>query len=204
MNTAQPPGDTGKKAKVFGVGLPRCGGQTLQAALSTLFKRNVWHSPGNNWHVIDESPCLGAVEVFASPFWLEENYPGSIYIYNYRDIDSWVTSCARNYRRSQQRNWNHPLWRYPLSQFEAYYTEYYDRWLEFTRSISEPIRCFELNIVEQPRWLELCKGLQVTEPDVAFPRVDQHGARKKVKPPLTFNSIPLDLGDVMDTGRGLF
>lgn len=181
-------------AKVFGVGLPRSGGQSLQAALSKLFKQQVWHSPGNDWSVIDEKLCLGAVEVFASPTWLEENYPGSLYIYNYRDFDSWMESCSRNYRRSQTRHWNHPIWRYPLSQFKEYYVEYYDRWVDFGLDLNEPQRCVNIDLIKNPNWKELCAGLQQPPPKYKFPRVDTHGVRKRrvLQPTKEFEKFGLD------------
>jgi hypothetical protein len=158
--------------KIFGIGLPRCGGQTLQAALQILYPdERVWHSPGNNWAVMDDTgPWRAAVEVFAPPAWLSQNYRDAIFIYNGRALDDWLHSCASVYNQSAR--WNHPLWKYPLSQFESYRRAYErSRFDRYPRD-----RIYTLDLISTPthwNWYELCKILDRPIPDVPFPRVDR-------------------------------
>ena len=162
------------ESKIFGVGLPRCAGQTLRSALSLLYPKNrVWHSPGNRWYKLEEKGnWCSAVEVFASPLWLETNFPGSIYIYNNRELDSWLGSCTRSYQLSQDQNWNHPLWRYPLSQFEDYYHNHLDMWMEESQIVC-PGRVFIIDMIKYPNWVQLCDALNLPIPHLLkFPNVD--------------------------------
>jgi hypothetical protein len=139
---------------------------------------NVWHSPGSNWHKMDEcpEPWVGAVEVFAGPEWLEENYPGSIYIYNYRSLDTWLQSCASVWHKAQKLNWNNPLWKYPMSQFEDYYWRHNHTWLDSSVRLGR--RYFEVDLIKEPNWVKLCAGLHIDKlPEWPFPKVDNHGNR---------------------------
>jgi len=170
--------------KIWGCGLPRSGGQTLQVCLQILYPSHViYHSPGNRWSELDQhTNLLGAVEVFAPLTWLNENYPGSIYIYNRREIGSWLKSCASVYHQSD--DWNHPLWLYPWSQFEHYHDDYYDTWCEFCGSLESGSLLFEIDLIHNPTWDELCAALALPIPDVPFPRVD------RVKNPLGHAALP--------------
>ena len=158
------------KSKIFVVGLPRCGGQTITRALQMLFPNYpVWHSPGNAWSKMGGG-FLAATEVFAPIPWLERRYPGSIYLYNDRDEESWFRSCQSVYGQSSQ--WNHPLWKYSLSQFMDYRKDYNFNQTSFNQSIP-PERRKIINIIDNPNWAELCDALQLDPPNMPFPKIDQ-------------------------------
>jgi len=159
--------------KIWSVGLPRSGGQSLQAALAQLLGRPVWHSPGNRWdHMEASGDYAGAVEVFAPFSWLNLTYPDSIFIWNERDTTSWLESCRSVYEKSQKQHYNHPIWRYPLSQFVDYYLDAYSRWIVFRDA--HPGQCFEIAIIEYPNWVQLCDLLEIPIPiGRRFPRVDR-------------------------------
>jgi len=147
--------------KVFGIGLPRCGGQTLQAALSYLVGCCA-HSPGGNWDLFDNHQAFA--EVYVHPITLMERYGKQtcVFVLNARDEESWLRSCESVYDRSD--GWNHPLWRHPLESFSLYGAHYLETRIEHASTIS---------IVESPRWDELCSILGVPVPDIPFPRIDR-------------------------------
>lgn len=157
---------------IFGIGLPRSAGQTLGAALQTLYPEyKVWHSiTGPNWHVLDDT-AVAAVEVYAPYQWLERHWPGSLFIANYRDPESWLGSCERLYGKSQERNYNHPLWKYPPSSWLDYYNDYHE---QIENRVPEH-RLLWWNILEDPTWDSVCDFLDVPVPDAPFPNVDKHG-----------------------------
>lgn len=157
--------------KVFGIGLPRCAGQTLQQALAVLTGRRVWHSANSLGVMADED--LGAVECWFPVPYLEKEFPGSKYIVNVRDVDAWLRSCESVYSRSS--SWNNPLWKYPLDSFRYYRDEYLSARLG---KCSIPDRVLVWDVTEDPCWGPLCDFLHVSPPAVPFPRVD------RVKDPL--------------------
>lgn len=151
---------------IFGIGLPRSAGQTLQYALSILGFNTV-HSPGSNWEAVDKPGIDGAVEVFAPPQWLVDNYPGCKLIFNVREMDSWLASCMKVWNKSQRLNWNHPIWKYPMSQFEQYRIAYYTE--------ASYYQCEKVDLIANPSWDDLCRILDVPVPEVPFPNIDRHG-----------------------------
>lgn len=158
--------------KIFGIGLPRCGGQTLQMALGTVTGKRIWHSVGKHYNQIQPDHG-GAVECFAPVSWLDDNYPDCKFVWNLRDVDSWLASCERVYHKSA--GWNHPLWLYPLSQFRDYYEEYCDNLRRWCKSVYLEDRILQWNIMENPSWQPLCDFLGVPVPNERFPNVDRVG-----------------------------
>jgi hypothetical protein len=157
---------------IFGIGLPRCAGQTLGAALQILHpEQPVWHSiTGAKWDVL-KPEHVGAVEVYAPYAWLERHWPNSLYIANWRECNSWIKSCERVWHQSQQNGWNHPLWEYPPSSWSDYYEEY---WEGVSNRVPEH-RLLWWNILEDPSWNTICDFLDLPIPDQPFPNSDVHG-----------------------------
>lgn len=165
--------------KVFGIGLPRCGGQTLQSALSQLLGQCT-HSPGNSGeeYYAQSASC---VEVFRHPAVLDKLYPDCKFIVNTRSRKPWLKSCAKVY--PQSASWNHPIWKYPLSDFESYADEYFNsryQWFnEAMASAQRKLRVFFWDFTAHPMWQGLCSFLDIPVPDVEFPNVDPVGRRRK-------------------------
>jgi hypothetical protein len=177
--------------KVFGVGLPRSGGQTLGRALHILYGAPAIHSPGNNWQAVDNARC--SVELFAPPWWLDGKYRCKI-IYNDRDEQDWLASCKSVYHLSAQ--WNHPLWKYHIDQFSAYRDDYLEGWLaqdHLQRSRRDACggeSNFLLHdFTKDPSWEPLCDFLKLPNPGVAFPRVDAVKPSTVVYPPLRTRNL---------------
>jgi hypothetical protein len=158
--------------KIFGIGLPRSGGQSLQHALVQLTGRAIIHSPGVQlYRYMQDDSIAGAVEVFAPLVWLEREYPDSLYVYNERCTDDIVKSCRRAYADSAQ--WNHPIWKYHIGQFRDYCQSYkLDHQVE-THVMMIGGRVLFHDFVKLPRWDELCAFLDVPVPDEPYPRVDR-------------------------------
>lgn len=178
--------------KVWGIGLPRSAGQTLQQALSILLPGDIFHSPGNQLERCMLVPGIqGAVEVFHPIPWLKRRWPDSLFIFNHReDADAWLQSCAGVYHKSE--NWNNPIWRYPLDAFPDYRSMY------CTNRLMEASGCgwdhggdgmlLEWDFLKDPCWGPLCEFFEAKTPDQPFPNIDNHGesaTRQQPPGPLT-------------------
>jgi len=157
---------------VFGIGLPRCGGQTLQAALAELTGKQIIHSPGKSLPQLIglEDSIGGAVEVFAPVPYLLENFPDCKLILNIRDKNAWLNSCVSVFRASS--GWNHPIWFYPLDHFRHYAGEYLDVRERYITSLRPKKRTLVTDITRAAEWDRLAEFLEVPVPDKPFPRVD--------------------------------
>lgn len=155
---------------IFGIGLPRCGGQTLHHALATLTGKKIMHSPGRRWGLLTPD-YGGAVECFAPIPWLLKMYPGCKFVWNMRDFEPWLASCQRVYNQSHK--FNHPLWLHPLEQFEAYREDYYIRTVNSIYGRAD--RFLRWDITANPSWEPLCEFLELPVPHTRFPNVDRVG-----------------------------
>lgn len=154
-------------AKVFGIGLPRTAGQSLQQALAIILKREVWHSVDSLDVIKPEHG--GAVECWFPISEIEKAFPGSLYILNVRDRAEWLESCRSVYGRSQSESWNNPLWREPLEEFPAYA----DKYLVDRLGTKLADRMLIWDITQDPCWGPLCAFLHVNPPTASFPRLDR-------------------------------
>lgn len=152
---------------VIAIGLPRCGGQSLQQALSVLTGRRIWHSVGRDLSVI-QSGDGGMVECWYSPEFIQTRWPDAKIIYNCRAFKPWVASCTRVYGQSDR--WNNPLWAYPLESFPYYYSDYFQTRAEYFAGEWLPH-----DFTEKPRWEPLCDFLGVPVPDMPYPNTDRVG-----------------------------
>lgn len=155
---------------IFAVGLPRSGGQSLLQALTVLTGRQFWHSISpTRWHVL-EPHHGGAVEVYAPICWLEKRYPGPHqYIVNVRACQPWLASCERQWPRSQNDHWNHPLWRYHPTQMTAYRAAYEQM---RKKELGDKATLW-LDITQQRGYEVLAAFLRVDTPPLEWPRVDR-------------------------------
>lgn len=158
---------------IIAIGLPRSGGQTLQQCLAHLLGGQVIHSPGNRLEeFIEDGKTVAMVEVFAPLLYLQDTFDDLTLIYNSRDHSDWLKSCEKVYERSQHLNWNHPIWRYPLSQFSDYRGDY-----EEALDSYPVLPVSYINVVDNPSWDDLCDVLGVPIPDAPFPNIDYHSGR---------------------------
>lgn len=160
--------------KIFAVGLPRCGGQSLQQALHLLTGKNFHHSLGRNFNFLQHHDG-GAVEVWQPISWLEEQFPGSLYILNTRDVESWLKSCERVYPMSEY--WNNPIWSSPLSAFEHYRNDHEYSIREAFDCSLDFVRWIEHDFVNKPSWEPLCEFLEMDIKSLAndYPNTDKVG-----------------------------
>ena len=176
---------------IFGIGLPRCAGQSLQQAISILTGKRCWHSLGRNWDALDPETDAGAVEVWQPISWLEEKFPESKYILNVReDLNSWISSCERVYQKSI--NYNNPLWQNPLNAFPNYRKDYEYERMEYPEI--SPLKILVWDFVENPHWGRLCRFLGVDEPSQPFPNVDIHGRPQQPQDGLNQTNFKFDFG----------
>lgn len=147
---------------IYGIGLPRSGGQSLCKALAILCGECV-HSPGNQ-----PINAPAAVEVFRHPRSILQEDPDAKFILNVRDPENWLRSCSRVYHKS--KDWNHPIWKYPLRDFEVYRQDYLMLRREWIGGVTGGIYWRA-----EQGWEPLCDFLELPIPDVPFPNFDAAG-----------------------------
>lgn len=162
------------RPKIFGIGLPRCAGQTLQRALSILTQDVICHSLDSPDQL---GNAVGTVECWWPIATIEKRFPGSKYILNTRDANDWLKSCESVYAGS--KTWNNPIWKYPIEAFCDYRAEYLRARfrpclpLSGGRPLAEG-RMLIVDLIDDPCWQPLAEFLQVPVPTaVPFPRVDR-------------------------------
>ena len=144
---------------VYGIGLPRSGGQSLKAVLIELLGGCI-HGPSTNVKAFDH-PC---VEVFRHPDQLRIKHPACKFIFNVRwDADSWLRSCAKVYPVSTK--WQNPIWKYPLCDF----LDYRKRYIEERLRIDD---CLVWDLTADPTWDKVCEFLGKPVPQRPFPNLD--------------------------------
>jgi len=168
------------KPRIWGIGLPRCAGQTLQQALAHFLQpgERIIHSPAWNWDNLQPTDPFfrGAVEVFAPLPWIERHYPGSFYVFNIRDREVWLQSCLKHWTRSHVQNWMHPLWRYHWTQFEDYARSYLDERWDYLNHYVDSDRWISWDITHNPSWepLEELFDYILPDPKPPFPNKDRY------------------------------
>lgn len=157
---------------VFGIGLPRCCGQTLQAAIAGVTGKTCWHSPGRNLRL--RADDAGAVEVYLPLNTLRSKYPGCKFVLNWRERGEWLGSCLSRWEQSQAEGWNHWMWsHYHPDQWPFLYDEYMTtRRISLTLPVHIAGDMLQWDITREPSWEPLCKFLSCPVPDIPFPRRD--------------------------------
>jgi hypothetical protein len=113
---------------IFFIGLPRCGGQSINQVMKKLYPHlDPWHSvEADKWDAKINHKCSAIVECFAPLNWCIKcpiRKPHT-FVYNHRDVDSWYESCIRFRDRAKERRWNHPLWNLSECQWRDYHAEH--------------------------------------------------------------------------------
>lgn len=94
------------RPRVFGIGLSRTGTQSLATALQVLGYR-VKHWPMHMWDIHASEACTD-ISVSCRFEFLDSLYPGSRFVYTERDLDSWLLSCERWWRRNNRPQLDDP------------------------------------------------------------------------------------------------
>ena len=145
--------------KVFSVGLPRTGNQSLRRALEIIGYKSVGHD--NNLQLL--AGLEACVEVRYSIKMLEKAYPNSLYIFTDRpNREEWFRSCHNMYPKVLS-DWN-PFWQ--LTDWPAAYEERLNEIQELPKD-----RLLIFNVFLN-NWHPLCEFLNKPIPDVPFPKVD--------------------------------
>lgn len=167
---------------IIAVGLPRCGGHSLQQAISILTRSTCWHSvEPDKLHVVDGS--AGFVECWLPITYLRRRFPDARFILNVRDEQDWSRSVRSVW--DSRHGFNNPLWR----QHEDSILDYARDYLDTRRHYLDGSDYLLIDITRNPVWEPLAMWLDLPIPDVPFPRAD------KLKP------VPAGLAaDYQDTG----
>ena len=189
---------TTNTTKIFGIGLSRTGTTSLTAALEILGYR-AYHFPHlkkglfgkfsihqfylENYQVLTDTP----VAFFYKK--LDRKYPKSKFIFTTRELDSWLSSCARYpaFTIGGQGSKSHPASTNLLtlklrmkiydtlyfeeSKFKKAYLRHYDDVTTYFRSREEDLLI--IDITRGEGWEKLCKFLNKEIPTVPFPKKNQ-------------------------------
>jgi len=182
--------------KVFGIGMPKTGTSTLNAALEILGIRATHfpHDPVTVAELERGEYALSILEEYDAgtdvPFpaifaQLDARWPGSRFIFTERDVDAWLASCEHASFNSQARipprDSPRYLYRAMLygcisfdrERFRWVYEDHRRRVLEHF-SGEKAGQLLVMDITRGDGWEKLCPFLGVPVPEQPFPNVNPH------------------------------
>ncbi len=182
------------KQKIFCIGLNKTGTRSLQAALNMLgFKAAHYKSPigriGEIFkaNVENNQKLLTGLEEFAAFLdWIDmegtnnhffkimdEQYPGSKFIFTDRKIEEWVESRLKHAKKTSrlaafQKAYPESIW-YNLDThaWEAEFKRHKQEVLDYFKDRKKDLLIY--NVFEGDEWGKLCSFLQVPTPNRSFP-----------------------------------
>ena len=175
--------------KIFGIGLARTGTKSLSVALGILKLRSI-HWP-RSMKAIDEHEASCDSTVACRFRELDQLYPGSKFVLTIRDMESWLASVTRHFRRFTVPR---PVPRNPAERFaedadrvlysraafsepvdEAKFRNAYRRHTEdvFAYFEKRPDDLLTYNLVGGAGWEPLCNFLLRAVPPTPFPHLNQ-------------------------------
>jgi len=175
-----------KTQKVFGIGFHRTGTTTLQTALEELgykvvgMRQTEWNAyTQGDLDTIRET--VAAFDGFRDMPWpllyrhLYETVPNAKFILSYRDPDSWVRSCAGNYK-SQSQGMFQPIYGFDVfigneDRAKEVYLHHIDEVRAFF--LAKPDIFLEKDFTNDPQWADLCEFLSEPEPARDFPHANK-------------------------------
>lgn len=98
------------KSKIFGIGLPRTGTQSLTQAMIRLGYVSGHCLPPSQWNIIDHYDFVCDSPVPSRFMELDKTFPKSLYIFTTRGIDAWLASCETFFKEKRppeliKENW---------------------------------------------------------------------------------------------------
>lgn len=172
--------------KVFGIGLPKTGTSSLNAALVHL-GYNAKHYPhpqrvygaAESLDALTDSPVIPHIEALA------RRYPGALFVQTVRPLDEWLASCEAHWQtRAAQPPigfWNRRsifgVTVYDPAIFTRVYLEYRARVTQFFAARAD-LRYLEMDICHGDGWGVLCPALGLSVPACEFPHIN---AAKKLQ-----------------------
>lgn len=151
---------------IIAVGLPRCGGYSLQQALSLITHKTVWHSVEPSKLAVIEGSA-GACECWLPIPYLRRRFPDARFILNVRDTDAWEDSVLSIWDQSE--TWNNPLWRQHPDSIRDYAHDYLATRVHYLGGTDY----LTIDITRNPIWEPLAMWLGLPVPDKPFPNADK-------------------------------
>jgi hypothetical protein len=163
--------------KVFGIGLPKTGTSSLNAALLRLgYPAKHYPNPqrvygaAEQWAALTDSPVIPHLEALA---W---RYPGALFVQTVRPLAEWLDSCENHWRvRDPQPPiglWNRRsifgITTYNRAIFARVYTAHRARVSEFFRA-NPALRYLEMDVCHGAGYAELCPALGIATLNEEFP-----------------------------------
>lgn len=171
------------KPHVWIVGFPRCGSASLCEALRIL-GWNPIHNP-RHWDKLEGHNAAGDVMITAHWRQLFRMFPGSRFVLNTRDFESWVESLKRI-----PGFWSSPCLYDRFYRLAAYGGASPDEraalrvfWDRHHREVAATIPAGQLLVMPQPfAWHPLCTFLGVPMPAATFPWLNRgHNRDAKIR-----------------------
>ncbi|MFO1091860.1 MAG: sulfotransferase [Planctomycetaceae bacterium] len=191
------------RPKVFGIGFHKTGTSTLGRALRTLGYRvqkgRAFNHPRKPsipepvtldkvWDLVRPMiPLYGAFEDNPWPLLfqhVDQAYPGSRFVFTYRDSDRWIRSALRYFGAKTNAThdllYERPKFRIAgnediaLARYERHNMEVLDYFH------NRPGDILQWNLEADPRWEPLCEFLGCPVPERHFPHANHASGRKRV------------------------
>lgn len=181
--------------KIFGIGLNKTATTSLAQALNIIgiptmhwaakLKNGLKHEKKNDLKLLSTfEDFLGFTDYPIDEIYqeLDKVYPGSKFIYTWRDLNSWLKSRELHVRRNQQNpdykgNWlqiDQKAWATSWKSHQQKVYSYFEK---------RPHDLLVMNICDGDGWEKLCEYLDVPVPAVNFPKVN--AARTQLNRQLT-------------------
>lgn len=188
-----------KSPKIIGVGFQKTGTSSLRDALAILgYKvgdnnyQLLWPILHNNWNrVYNKLNKYDAVEDNPWPLiyqQIDKNIPNCKFILTLREPESWYQSVARHIGdlRSPMHEWIYGVGKGLPKDYKQNTLQVYQKHNAEVLSYfkERPQDLLVLNLVENPRWDELCAFLNQPIPNVPFPHANNKHKEPKGKPTL--------------------
>jgi len=178
--------------KIFCLGLNKTGTKSLHTALEILVLKSSHFTvkEGNMKQIVAENhkkglPLMTSIEDYDVYIdWntyktgllfkqLEEQYPGSLFILNTRDLNSWISSRKKHIQRNLEK---HPEKRLLVNQ-PGWYKVDVDKWVAQRRDLHKKVLkhfgnrddFIIVDVCSGEGWKKICKFLQVDIPEINFP-----------------------------------
>lgn len=176
--------------KIFGIGLPRSGTSSFHSAMKILGYKSIhFASDAQTFKevragkydltVAKENDTLCDIPIPAIFPQLDEAFPGSKFIYTYREVNGWISSHARvpfnrniparGSMRDYYRSILYGVTQFNESRFRFVHGDHHRRVMEYF-SGPRAADLLVLKITEGEGWEKLCPFLGRDVPDRPFPQ----------------------------------
>ncbi len=188
--------------KIFNIGLPKTGGNSLVEALR-IIGYNAIQSPRKmlrykngildiDYSFVDKYDAFSDIPIHLFYKELDKNFPGSKFILTLRSEDSWLKSTERQFSETRQKLRKYVrgikggiyiknLFGKDVFDFELYrnsFREYYRGIEQYFFNREKDL--LYLNVCDEDAWEKICNFLDKPVPSMAFPHKNKKSSLKNI------------------------